>query len=56
MIVILPNVLHLAGVLPRPADADVTRRGQHHARAPNYVGKPAQTSGMTERCINEARL
>jgi len=28
----------LAGVWPRSADADVTRRGQHHARAPPLCG------------------
>jgi hypothetical protein len=48
----------LAGVFPALLFAGITLRGaasimQEHR---NYVGKPAQTSRVAERCINEARL
>jgi hypothetical protein len=56
IILILPNVRHLAGVCP--GLLTLTLRGTASIRQErrDYVGKPAQTSGMTERCINEARL
>jgi len=56
MIAILPNILHLAVFCPgllTPTLRGAASIMQEHR---DCVGKPAQTSGMTERCINEARL
>jgi len=58
MIAILPNVLHLAVFCPGLLTLTLTLRGAASIMQErrDCVGKPGQTSDMTERCINEARL
>jgi hypothetical protein len=46
----------LAGVCPGLLTLTLRGAASIMQERRHYVGKPAQTSRMTERCINEARL
>jgi hypothetical protein len=56
MIVNLPNVGILTGVCPDLLGLTLRGAASIMQERRNRGGKPVQTSRITERCINEARL